>query len=223
MERRGALRLSDLLQNPLALPREVFTLGHELLLNIRTVPPVPQNGNGEAAHSLFSDNEEYSTINYWFVRRIIRMARPSSQDVFYDLGCGMGRMLCMFGRRQLKKCVGVEFSPFYSELCQKNVECLRGRKSPVEVRCEDAALTDLSDGTIYYLFNPFGPLTMTRVIVNIESSLVSRPRKVTLIYANPVHRNLLDSARWEFRNVYRTLFGLDVMFWRNRDAGSLRA
>lgn len=65
-----------------------------------------------------------------------------------------------------------------------------GRKSPIEVRWEDAATTDISDRTIYYMFNPFGPHTMNQVVTNIEKSLRMNPRKVTIIYVNPVHRSL---------------------------------
>jgi SAM-dependent methyltransferase len=208
--------LFRLLLQPLILLKHLITLCDELLLNIRTISP-PSLARGEQeGKSVLEDNEEYSTINYWFIRKIVRIARPGDDDIFYDLGCGMGRVLCMFARRRLKKCVGVEFSPYYYGECVKNASRLRQRKSPVDIRCGDAATADLSDGTIYYMFNPFGASTMKKVLENVEKSLIRNPRKVLFIYANPVHRHLLESCGWLcLHRTFNTVFNLTVTFWTN--------
>lgn len=207
---------SRFLLRPLILLKHLLTLADEFILNIRTIPLLDDRQQEHVERSLFEDNEEYSTINYWFVRKIIRIVRPTEEDVFYDLGCGMGRVVCMFGRKTLKKCVGVELSPYYYRLCARNAGTLRGRNSQIEVRCQDAATAEISDGTIYYMFNPFGASTMTKVLSNIERSLITNPRRVTIVYANPVYRALFDSCPWlRLYRVYTTALGLNVTFWTN--------
>ena len=46
----------------------------------------------------------------------------------------------------------------------------------------DVCLVGLDDATIFYLFNPFGVLTLGEVLNNIQKSLVKRPRVIRILY-----------------------------------------
>ncbi|HSR13262.1 MAG TPA: hypothetical protein VLS90_17575 [Thermodesulfobacteriota bacterium] len=65
---------------------------------------------------------------------------------------------------------------------------MRGKKTEVEVRNEDAARSDLSEGTFFYMFNPFGEETMREVLSRISRS-PNRPRS-RIIYVNPKHKSV---------------------------------
>ncbi len=206
--------IRGLLLKPLMPAKLLLTLFTELLLNIRTEPG--RHPVADPAAGVYGDNEAYSTINYWFIRKIINVVGPAPDDVFYDLGCGMGRVLCMFARKRLAGCVGVEYSLDRYAQCVSNTMSLKGRRSPVEVRHEDAATTDLSDGTLFYLFNPFGPSTLRAVLDNIKRSLVTRPRTIRIVYVNPVCRDVMESCGWlRLYYMYRTMLDLYVTFWTN--------
>ena len=158
-------------------------------------------------------------------RRHFRLRdRPGPDDVFYDIGCGMGRVLCVAARWRIKRVVGIELDQPLCDIARRNADRMRGRHAPIDVRCEDASTADLSDGTIYYLYNPFGPETMRDVLGRIRRSLADRPRRVRVVYHNSVHEDLVRSCEWlELTDVFKTLRGQRVTFWTASAAGEAPA
>lgn len=141
--------------------------------------------------SVCTDATRYEAIPYWLLRRIVQVVKPGPEDVFFDIGCGKGRALAMFALCPIKKCVGVEIDPALAQVAEQNAGSLKGRVAPIEVRTENAAETDYSSGTIYFMFNPFGPATLTAVLGRIREALVKHPRKITVVYYNPLHLDVL--------------------------------
>jgi len=204
---------------------------NELALNIGTEPDIPLRDLVRAGPSSFPgdfsekakyhDNICYESPDYWCIRKIAKMIKPQAEAtaVFYDLGSGKGRVLCMMARQPFKKVVGVELFECLCEAARKNVQGMRGRKAPIEIVCEDATRADISDGTVYFMFHPFGADTMREVLANIKISLSSNPRNITIIYYNPVHEDVLKSCTWlhEYSAFY-TLTRRRVSFWSNLEA-----
>jgi precorrin-6B methylase 2 len=154
----------------------------------------------------------------------MRILRPGPDDVFYDIGSGMGRVLCVAARWRIKRVVGIELDPPRCDIARRNADRMRGRITPIDIRCEDASTADLSDGTIYFLYNPFGPDTMRDVLGHIHRSLAERPRPVRIVYHNSVHEQLMRSCEWlELTNVFKTLRGQRVTFWTASDAAETPA
>ena len=50
------------------------------------------------------------------------------------------------------------------------------------------------DADCIFLFNPFDELIMSGVVKNISESLRSHPRKITIIYVNPINKILFTGA-----------------------------
>jgi predicted RNA methylase len=145
------------------------------------------------------------------------MLNPAPEHVVYDLGCGMGRFICLMARRKVRKCVGVELQPQLCDIAQTNARLLRGRQAPVHIVCADAATADLSHGTIYYMYNPFGADTLREVLNNLRRSLAANPRKATIVYYNAVHEWLFSAEAWlEKFCEFKTFSGMNVTFWRTR-------
>ena len=138
-----------------------------------------------------ADATRYEAIPYWLLKRIVEVVKPGSEDVFFDIGCGKGRALAMFALCPIKKSIGVEIDPALSQVAERNAAGLKGRVAPIEVRTENAAETDYSEGTIYFMFNPFGPATLSAVLGRIRETLVKNPRKITVVYYNPLHLEVL--------------------------------
>jgi precorrin-6B methylase 2 len=170
------------------------------------------------ALSKHADSCIYLAPDYWCVYRVARILRLKADDVFFDLGSGMGRILCVLARRNIRKCVGIEL---YEELCdmaRSNALWLRGRKVPIEVRCGDAAVADLNEGTIYFMYNPFGADTLRDVLENIRKSLLSFPRSIRIVYYNSVHESVFRTCEWlERSEAFHTFTGRTVTFWKNRE------
>jgi SAM-dependent methyltransferase len=146
-----------------------------------------------------ADATRYEAIPYWLLKRIVRIVKPGPEDIFFDIGCGKGRALALFAQFPIKKCVGIEIDPGLGQVAEQNAASLRGHVAPIDIRVENAVDTDYCSGTIYFLFNPFGAATLSAVLVKIKASLDKRPRKICVVYYNPLHLDLL-----------RTVLGLEV-------------
>jgi SAM-dependent methyltransferase len=209
----------------------LWAMCNDAALNIHTTPPAEpaastqltgrtagQEGDVRPRHD---DSARYEVPDYLYLRRVVRALKPGPEDVIFDLGCGMGRFLCLMARRKVRKCVGVELLPQLCEAARKNSAQLRGRRAPIEIRCGDAATADPSEGTIYYLFNPFGPATMSEVLANIRGTLSRNPRNITIVYYNSVHEELFENSGWlEKYHAFRVQSGMAVTFWRSRQGAN---
>ncbi len=206
----------------------IWTMGNELALGIRTTPAARSGTNQPGVDPVgwqsgllpkHDDSGKYEVPDYWYMRKVRSLLKPGPEDVIFDLGCGMGRFLCVLARRKVRKCVGVELLPQLYEIARENAAQLRGRKAPIEMLCGDAASADLSGGTIYYLYNPFGPATMRDVLASMRGTLSRDPRKITIVYYNSVCEDLFQNSGWlEKYHEFRVQSGMLVTFWRNRQA-----
>ena len=142
------------------------------------------------------DGQWYEPTSYTTIKRIARYIKPTSQDVFADIGCGKGRAVCLMATRGLKKSVGVELMKELSDIAQNNADNMRSKNTPIEIINKDAASCDFKDVTIFYLFNPFGPKTLEEVLNSIKKSLDTNPRRVHLFYLNPLSRDILNTEDW---------------------------
>ena len=190
---------------------------NDWFLNIDTRSlPHEENLKGEGQGLRHSDANGYQTVDYLNLRKIRRLLQLGLSDTVYDLGCGKGRVLCVLAQAPVNRCVGVEIFPDLCDVARRNASRLRGRRSTIDVRCGDVASADLSDGTVYFMFNPFGADTMRTVLDNIERSLLDKPRSVRIIYLNPRVESLIASYAWLKKVAdYRTLGGMSVVFYQN--------
>ena len=162
------------------------------------------------------DNCAYGTPDYYYIYRIIKVLNPQPDDVVYDIGSGKGRILCVMSRRNVKKCVGIELFEGLCVAARANAGKMRRRRAPIEIRCEDASVADVSDGTVYFLFNPFGKETLTEMLVNIENSLTKNPRRIRIVYYNSVCREVFDGCKSLKRySEFRTFNGLEIAFYES--------
>lgn len=196
-----------------ALRRAIDALA-ERALRIDTSEEESRDASGAGA---FGDSNYYSALDYPLLWRYLAEIELRPDDVAFEVGCGMGRALCAMARRRVRKVVGVEFSEPLALRARENVARLRGRRSPVEVLAADAAFVDYSEGTVFYLFNPFGPTTMQIVLDRIHESVGARPRRVRLLYVNPVHEDVFERATWlrKTRSLESRIFRTRASLWEH--------
>lgn len=115
---------------------------------------------------------------------------------YYDVGSGMGRTLLLASQFPFREIVGIEFS---EKLHRRAVENIRVYRDPAQ-RC--SSITSLClDATrfvpppraaVLFFYNPFEGPVMKAVLANIERSCAEHPRKIILIYYNPLWADLID-------------------------------
>ncbi|QQG49174.1 MAG: class I SAM-dependent methyltransferase [archaeon] len=118
--------------------------------------------------------EDYQSNRH--IRKILQLARASSKDVFYDLGCGKGQLcdlaVAEFG---VKRAVGIEMHRGRAAKAAKRVQEL-GLADRIEIRNEDFMESDLNDATIVYS----GLGEIEEDIANLERKVRAGCRIVTL-------------------------------------------
>jgi SAM-dependent methyltransferase len=122
-----------------------------------------------------------------------------SQYTFVDVGSGKGRMLFVAAEYPFRKVVGVEFATELHEQARENIARYRHMKrrcGEIESVAADAAEYEFpQDNLVLYLFNPFGPEVMGRMLANLERSIERCPRHVIVVMLWPEHADLVADMR----------------------------
>jgi hypothetical protein len=105
------LRKSEFFVQMLQIAKAFWSKANDIAIGIRTMPHrfgvtklafeklQELNGSEFASHN--DDGSGYESPDYANLRKIIAFVDPKPHDVVFDLGSGMGRVLCLFARRKL--------------------------------------------------------------------------------------------------------------------------
>jgi SAM-dependent methyltransferase len=130
-------------------------------------------------------------------RKLMATLAPHKDNVFVDLGSGMGRMLLLAMEYGFRKAVGVELSSHLCRIARRNIEIYRENhptRTEVEIVESDVMEYDLKDDeSVYFLFNPFSDEVMGVFFEKLRLSLENRARQVWIIYNNPVYQEYFHS------------------------------
>jgi cyclopropane fatty-acyl-phospholipid synthase-like methyltransferase len=85
------------------------------------------------------------------VDRMLVLARTTSKDVVYDLGCGDGRIPIAAAKKYGARGVGIDIDPKRIEESKANAKAA-GVEQLVEFRLQDALEANVSDATVVTLF-----------------------------------------------------------------------
>jgi hypothetical protein len=123
-------------------------------------------------------------------------------SVFVDLGSGKGKTLMMAAEFGFKRVVGVEFSPELCDDAKRNWSIYRhgvGAAPDFEIANSDVLDYEIKgDENVFFMFNPFDDVVMSKFIRNLNASLEKQPRRVWIIYYNPVCQDILeDEGRFQ--------------------------
>jgi SAM-dependent methyltransferase len=119
---------------------------------------------------------------------------------FIDVGSGKGRALLMAADYPLRRVLGLELLPELNRVAEEN---LRRYKSVaqkcfnIESVCADArAFVFPPQPMLLYLFNPLQESGLEQLLKNLERSLKECPRKVYVLYHNPLLEHVLSRTEW---------------------------
>ena len=138
----------------------------------------------------------YMPVSFTLLEEIFEQL-PATPNHFLDLGSGKGRALCVAAHKGFKQVTGLDFSKL---LCNTATENLIKTKQQIstfnfKVINNDAYYFDIpEDVDCIFLFNPFDEFIMSAVVNNIHTSLQNSPRKISIIYVNPLHKELFLKA-----------------------------
>lgn len=108
--------------------------------------------------------------------KLIDELQPSPEDVFYDLGSGLGHVPILVNLLTGLRTRGVELEAAYV----RHAEAALKKLDLPDVRFihADARNLDYSEGTIFYLYTPFGGEILRQVLALLEVQARQRPIRV---------------------------------------------
>jgi SAM-dependent methyltransferase len=137
----------------------------------------------------------YEASPWGVIGRVMHAGEVSAEDVFLDLGCGMGRVILEAARYPFGRVIGVDVVPQFTAVARHAV----ARNSP-SLRCQDVSVVTADaldyeipdDVTVVYLAAPFGEDVTQRVIEKLVASVDRAPRSLRIIHLFPPDAPRLD-------------------------------
>jgi predicted RNA methylase len=118
--------------------------------------------------------------------------------VFVDLGSGKGRVLCLAAEFPFKEIIGVELSPELNAIAHTNLRVFSPawrRCDRIRTICRDAAEFSFPEEPLMvFMFNPFGPVVLQKVLHRLEASLAAARRAIHVLYYQPLHETVFASS-----------------------------
>lgn len=182
-----------------------YEFGVDLTQNISR-----KNVDGEDAHG-------YYPTDWSVLRDVFIDINISDEDAIFDFGCGKGAMMCIFEQVGFKRIGGVEFTEKIFETLIDNLSRLsisysiKHSNQGSKILCINSDAGEikeqLDDYNMFSLFNPFGMRKTVQVINNISESLLRKPRKIHIIYAEPMgHNVIMSTGLFDVEKKYKTDF-----------------
>lgn len=113
------------------------------------------------------------------VRHILRLIAATAlapDDVFVDLGSGLGHVPLLVSMMTGARSLGIEIEKAYVASAQECAQSLR--LNQVQFIAQDAREADLSTGTVFYLYSPFKGSILTDVLSALQIESMRRSIKI---------------------------------------------
>ncbi len=161
----------------------------------------------------------YMPASYLLLEIIFNQLPNSSRTHFLDLGCGKGRAMCVAAHQGFKKVTGIDFSKALCDSAKENLSLTKKIIPELHFNIinNDAFYFEIPDDVdCIFLFNPFDEIIMSGVVENILITLEKSPRKISIIYVNPLHKDLFSSRGFKEIWYSKKLKYLEAIILENR-------
>ncbi len=147
----------------------------------------------------------YMPASYDLLEELFHFVFKQPIRHFLDIGCGKGRAVCVAGHYGAAKSTGIDFSTTLCTAAKENCRQTKDKtpSTAYEIINNDAFYFEIpEDVDCLLLFNPFDEVIMSGVVDNIQQSLHRHPRKLFIIYINPLYSDLFEEIGC--REIYHT-------------------
>jgi len=118
----------------------------------------------------------------------------SPTDVLVDIGCGKGRVINFWLHQSLaNRLVGLELDPLVATAAQQRL----APYSNVQILVGDAIENLPSDGTLFYLYNPFGPRIVEALVRRLL--VMAQTRDIRIVYFSCFFLDAFSRDHWEIQ------------------------
>jgi predicted RNA methylase len=135
-----------------------------------------------------------------------------------DFGSGKGRVMAVAAFYDFKNITGVEFASSLCREAENNIAAIKPLypSTNFKIICEDAVNYQIENDTnVFFFFNPFDEVVMLKVVKNLLFSLKQNPRKAFIVYVNPLHKEIFESAGFEEEYYLRKMEYIELSILSN--------
>ncbi len=155
--------------------------------------------------SIDSENLKHSSIyqacNYYILEKgFTYLQNVNANKGIVDFGCGKGRAMVVAASYGFENIIGVDFAKALCIAAEQNIKNAQSLYLAVnfKVICDDVVNYKIENNSnVFFFFNPFDEVIMLKVVKNILASLKEKSRKIYIVYVNPVHKEIFESAGFE--------------------------
>jgi len=147
----------------------------------------------------------YMPVSYQLLEEALVLVPESNRKHFFDIGCGKGRAMCVAAHFGFAKVSGIDFSKKFCNTALQNLYAVKEKLPSItfSVTEADAINTPIPDDVdCIFLFNPFDETVMKKAVAHIKVTVTNSPRKIHIIYANPLYKNLFTALG--FKETYHS-------------------
>lgn len=149
--------------------------------------------------------------------KMMKTLSISKEDSILDIGCGKGKMVFYFSRMGFGRSDGIEYSKELTACAKKNLKLLRIKSDVINI--DATKFSGYENYNYFYFYNPFDRETMQCVLEKIQDSYIHKPRKMVIIYCNPLYHTELVKIGFHLKysdaNRYRKLTGRITNIYTN--------
>ena len=143
----------------------------------------------------------YQGTNYFVIEKAFEyLKNENANNSILDFGSGKGRIMVVAAHYGFKNITGIDFSQSLCAEAGYNIEKIKPffPKTNFEINCDDVVNYTIENNTnVFFFFNPFDEVIMLKVVKKILFSQKQNPRKIYIIYVNPLHKEIFLSAGFE--------------------------
>jgi 16S rRNA G966 N2-methylase RsmD len=153
----------------------------------------------------------YEPTPWGVLRRTLRPSEIDSDDVFIDLGSGMGRVVLEAATLPFKRAIGVEIAPELTAIATRALDHCAPRLRCQDVRFVTANVAEFQlpeDISVVYLHDPFQGNTLASVVERLVALKDRTGRRFRIVCYAPVRaaRGLEATGRVRFVRYGRRQF-----------------
>ena len=173
--------------------------------------------------SIDSENLKHSSIyqacNYYILEKGFNYLQSiNANKNLIDFGCGKGRPMIVAASYGFKNIIGIDFAKALCNAAEENIKNTQSLYPLVKFNIvwDDVVNYKIENSTdVFFFFNPFDEVVMLQVVKNILTSLKEKLRRIYIMYVNPVHKEIFESAGFEEEYYERKLKYIELSILSN--------
>lgn len=144
------------------------------------------------------------------------------EDSIIDIGCGKGSAMRTMLKFPFARVDGIELSGQIAAIAVRNFRKLNANRTRIFV-CDAPLFNNYDAYNMVYLFNPFPPSVMSRVVDALIQSVRRAERELVMIYNNAVcHDVVVARGVFARKGVYPDEWGNGISIYSNRSGTNSR-